>query len=155
VLVLTASVNAVMPSAVRRKPCAEAMRARISPPSAPPVRREESEPVELGGHQNERVDSGAALQRSGAWRPATPGDGRKVRRVSPALKEELATRARERGLSLNATLVELLECALKESAQEAAGKDLEAALAASARELERSEARRGADAAAASRCTRA
>ena len=65
-------------------------------------------------------------------------------RVSPALKEELKIRARERGRSLNATLVELLECALKESAQEAAGKDLEAALAASARELERSEARRAA-----------
>ena len=62
-------------------------------------------------------------------------------RVPPALKEALMTRARERGLSLNATLVELSERALEESAREAAGKDLEAALAASARELEHSEAR--------------
>jgi predicted HicB family RNase H-like nuclease len=42
-------------------------------------------------------------------------------RVSPALKQALTTRAGERGLSLNATLCELLERALAVSAQEAAG----------------------------------
>ena len=62
-------------------------------------------------------------------------------RVSPALKQALTTRAKERGLSLNATLVELLERGLAESAQEAARAELEAALAASVRELEEVRAR--------------
>ena len=62
-------------------------------------------------------------------------------RVSPALKQALTTRAGERGLSLNASVCELLERGLAESAQEAAREELEAALAASGRELEETRAR--------------
>ena len=62
-------------------------------------------------------------------------------RVSQALKQALTTRAGERGLSLNATLVELLERGLAVSEQEGAGDEREAARAASASELEQTRAR--------------
>lgn len=57
-------------------------------------------------------------------------------RVPPALKEALTARARERGLSLNATLVELLERGLEDEAEESSRAALEASLAASERALE-------------------
>ncbi len=57
-------------------------------------------------------------------------------RVPPALKEALTARARERGLSLNAALVELLERGLEEGAEDGARAALETSLAASARALE-------------------
>ena len=62
-------------------------------------------------------------------------------RVPPALKQALTTHARERGLSLNASVVELLERGLAVSAQEAARDELEAVLASSARELDETRAR--------------
>lgn len=61
-------------------------------------------------------------------------------RVSRALKEALTARARERGLSLNAALVELLERGLQEEAEEGSRAALEASLAASARALEEARA---------------
>jgi len=62
-------------------------------------------------------------------------------RVSPALKQALQDRARDGGLSLNATVVELLEHGLAADAEEDPRAELEAALAASARELEQAQAR--------------
>ena len=62
-------------------------------------------------------------------------------RVPRALKQALTTHARERGLSQNATLVELLERGLAENAREAAREELEVALSASARELDETRAR--------------
>jgi hypothetical protein len=66
-------------------------------------------------------------------------------RVSPALKRALQARAREGGRSLNATVVELLERGLAAEAEEGPRVELEAALAASARELDEARARREAD----------
>ncbi|MGH3082743.1 MAG: hypothetical protein ACRDNP_01565 [Gaiellaceae bacterium] len=62
-------------------------------------------------------------------------------RVPQALKQALTTYAGERGRSLNATLCELLERGLAQNARDAAGEELERALAASARELEQTRAR--------------
>jgi hypothetical protein len=61
-------------------------------------------------------------------------------RVPDALKQALAARARERGLSLTAALVALLERSLDASEEERA-REREGELAASAAELERTRAR--------------
>jgi hypothetical protein len=61
-------------------------------------------------------------------------------RVPDSLKQALAARARERGLSLTAAAVALLERGLERSEEERA-REREAELAASARELERTRAR--------------
>ena len=61
-------------------------------------------------------------------------------RVPDALKQALAARARERGLSLTAAVVALLERGLDASEEERA-REREAELAASASELERTRAR--------------
>ena len=62
-------------------------------------------------------------------------------RVPEALKQALQARARERGLSLNAAVCELVERGLEASADERAGEGLERALAACAGELEQERAR--------------
>jgi hypothetical protein len=61
-------------------------------------------------------------------------------RVPDSLKQALAARARARGLSLTAAVVELLERGLEATEDERAS-EREAALAASASELERTRAR--------------
>lgn len=61
-------------------------------------------------------------------------------RVPRALKEALTARARERGLSVNGALVELLERGLAEGAEEGSRAALAASLAASARALEEARA---------------
>src|SRR5712691_906228 len=61
-------------------------------------------------------------------------------RVPGSLKQALEARARERGLSLTATVVELVERALEANDDQRA-EGLEAELAASASELERTRAR--------------
>lgn len=62
-------------------------------------------------------------------------------RVPAALKQALQARAGERGLSLNAAVVELVERGLAASEQERSGEKLAGRLAAGARELERTRAR--------------
>ena len=62
-------------------------------------------------------------------------------RVPEALKHVLQARARERGLSLNAAVCELIERGLEASADERASEGLERALAACASELEQTRAR--------------
>jgi len=62
-------------------------------------------------------------------------------RMSAELKQALADRARERGLSLNAAACELIERALQAGEEERASERLERKLAASASELEEARAR--------------
>jgi rubrerythrin len=62
-------------------------------------------------------------------------------RVPEQLKQALEARARERGLSVNATVCELLERGLEAIGDERSGKELEGKLAASASELEKTRAR--------------
>ena len=62
-------------------------------------------------------------------------------RVSEELKQALAARARERALSLNATVCELIERGLAAGEDESACERLERKLAASASELEQARAR--------------
>ena len=62
-------------------------------------------------------------------------------RVADALKQALGARARERGLSLNATVCELIDKGLAASAEERSSDGLERKLAASASELEQTRAR--------------
>ena len=112
-----------------RNPCCDGDRAAMASAQRPALSRRSD--VSRPPRRSPRLLADAIVSASG-WAVSEVVYGR----VSEALKHALTTRARDRGLSLNATLCELLERGLAENAMEAAREELEAVLAASARELD-------------------